>query len=196
MKSTSLIIPIVGIVLLFMITLITFPGSASGNSSSNSSSSGGFQEYFKNSDLTTGNLTIIHGLNTNIVGVHVYNDSNRSVSPDQITIIDKNTISLSLSSFTPISGYYSVVVLAGGSSSNSTDIGGVFSFTASDSNLGFFTINHNLSKKYVQVQVLNNTDDQVFPSKVTDLNLNSVLIDLNSFGIISGTWRVIIDARQ
>jgi len=67
------------------------------------------------------------------------------------------------------------------------------SFTNSSLVSGVLTVNHNLSQKYVAVQVSDENDRVIFA--VDDITLTSasaLSIDLTSFGTLTGTWNVVI----
>jgi hypothetical protein len=72
---------------------------------------------FSNTDLIAGNLTVIHNLNTTIPDVVLYNNINQQYVPDNITVIDENTVRISLNNFIPIAGdwTYSIGKAGGGS---------------------------------------------------------------------------------
>jgi hypothetical protein len=65
-------------------------------------------------------------------------------------------------------------------------------FTNSALSAGVLTITHNLGHKFCQVQVSDNTDKVITPDEITFSTINSLLIDLSSFGSITGTWNVTI----
>jgi len=61
-------------------------------------------------------------------------------------------------------------------------------FTNSSLSAGVLTVNHNLNFQYPTVSVFDNTNKQVIPDEVEASGVNSISIDLNSFGSIAGTW--------
>lgn len=65
------------------------------------------------------------------------------------------------------------------------------SFTNSDLSSGILTVTHSLANKYVSVSIYDNTDIQIIPDEITASNNSQVLIDLSSFGILTGTWNII-----
>ena len=65
-------------------------------------------------------------------------------------------------------------------------------FTDSDLAAGILTVTHNLAVTYPIIQIYNNNEKQVTPDDVTYVDSNSCLIDLSSWGTISGTWNVSI----
>lgn len=64
------------------------------------------------------------------------------------------------------------------------------SFTNGNLLGGIITINHNLGSQFALVQVSNNLNQIVSPDSITLSSGNSCVIDLSSFGVISGTWNV------
>ena len=66
------------------------------------------------------------------------------------------------------------------------------SFTDASLISGDLFINHNLGRQYVQVQIFDDNDQLVQPDNITLANANNVVIDLTSFGTISGTWHFVI----
>lgn len=66
------------------------------------------------------------------------------------------------------------------------------SFTNASLSSGVLTVTHNLSKKYVTVQVYDNNDEQVIPDTIDLVNTNSLTIDFSSYGTITGTWNVVV----
>jgi len=80
---------------------------------------------FTNSDLSSGVLSVSHGLSSTICQVSVFDNSNNFILPDEITLIDANSLTIDLSSFSTISGDWNcIVVSSGGDStvSNFTDL--------------------------------------------------------------------------
>jgi hypothetical protein len=57
---------------------------------------------------------------------------------------------------------------------------------------GLLTVTHNLGIQFVLVQVSNNLNQIITPDSITLTNSNSLSINLVSFGIISGTWNVLV----
>lgn len=66
------------------------------------------------------------------------------------------------------------------------------SFTSSDLSAGVLTVNHNTGQQLVIVQISNNLNQVVTPDGVTLTNINSASVDLTSFGVIDGTWNVLV----
>jgi hypothetical protein len=68
------------------------------------------------------------------------------------------------------------------------------SFVNANLSAGVLIVNHNLNQQFVIVQVSNNLNQVIVPDLVTLTNSNSLTIDLSSYGVLSGTWAVIIRA--
>ena len=66
---------------------------------------------FVDGSLTAGVLSIAHNLGRSVVSVSVYNNSSKEVTPDDITIVDADNVTVDLSSWGTITGTWSVVVL-------------------------------------------------------------------------------------
>ncbi len=78
---------------------------------------------------------------------------------------------------------------AGGGSNTYTT-----TFDNDDLSSGILTVTHSLTAQYVQAVVYDNNDIVVFPDNVTGTNDTTTTIDLSSYGSISGTWNVRINA--
>lgn len=79
---------------------------------------GSFVDTFTNADLTAGVLTVTHNLGVKNVVVQVYNNLNKQIQPDFITLIDNNSLTIDLNSFGAIAGTWHAVVLDSGSNGN------------------------------------------------------------------------------
>jgi hypothetical protein len=66
------------------------------------------------------------------------------------------------------------------------------SFVNADLVAGVLTVTHNLGVRYHAVAVYDDTNQLVTPDAVTDVDANSLTIDLTSFGVITGTWNVVV----
>lgn len=72
-----------------------------------------YERAFTNSDLSGGILTVNHQLGKKYNIVQVYNNSNKQITPDDITLTDTNNLSIDISSWGTISGTWHVVVITG-----------------------------------------------------------------------------------
>ena len=89
--------------------------------------------------------------------------------------------------FNPFTGRLDIT--GTGSATGSTATSVVVSFTNSDLVNGIATLTHNLNQQYVHVQVFDNNGVAVgFADSITASTVNTVSVDLHSFGAISGTW--------
>lgn len=66
------------------------------------------------------------------------------------------------------------------------------SFTSSQVALGLITIQHGLGEQHVIVQVSNNLNQVIVPDQITLTDATSCVINLSSFGTITGVWHVVI----
>jgi hypothetical protein len=71
-----------------------------------------YRTDFDNTDLASGILTVTHSLAQKYVLVQVYNNSDKMIIPDNITLTNTNSLSIDLGSFGTIAGTWNVVVIA------------------------------------------------------------------------------------
>ena len=57
---------------------------------------------------------------------------------------------------------------------------------------GVLTVTHSLGRQYVQVAVYDDSDVLIQPDTVTATSTTVTTIDLTSFGVLAGTWNVVI----
>jgi len=71
---------------------------------------------------------------------------------------------------------------------------GIFrlSFVNADLVAGVLTVTHNLGIRYHVVAVYDDSNELITPDLVTDVDSDSLTIDLTSFGAIAGTWNVVV----
>lgn len=65
-------------------------------------------------------------------------------------------------------------------------------FSLVDLVAGVLTINHNLNRQIVIVQVSNNLNQVIVPDLITLTSTTQATVDLSSFGAIAGNWNVIV----
>jgi hypothetical protein len=70
-----------------------------------------FRQSFVDGDLTVGVLTVNHALGEKFVDVSVYDDSDKKIIPDDITLTDANNLDIDILGFGTITGTWNVVVL-------------------------------------------------------------------------------------
>jgi len=72
--------------------------------------------------------------------------------------------------------------------------GGEFrqSFVNADLVAGVLTVIHNLGQRYNSVTVYDESNQIIGPDVVTDVDANSLTVDLSSFGVIAGTWNLVV----
>ncbi len=66
------------------------------------------------------------------------------------------------------------------------------SFVDADLAAGVLTVTHNLGVRYHAVAVYDDSDQLVTPDAIIDVDANSLTVDLTSFGVIAGTWNVVV----
>lgn len=67
----------------------------------------------------------------------------------------------------------------------------VQNFTVADLSGGSLTVTHDLGSQYVLVQVSNHLNQVIQPDQITLTNTVSCVVDLTSYGAISGVWHVV-----
>jgi len=65
-------------------------------------------------------------------------------------------------------------------------------FINADLVAGILTVTHNLGTQYELVTVIDNNDKVIIPDDITFTNTTSLLVDLSSYGAITGTWKIFI----
>ena len=71
-----------------------------------------FSMSFTNSSLTGGVLTVTHNLgNKYVAAYNVYDGNDRQIVPDNIQVIDRNTLAMTFSSLLPIVGIWNLIVV-------------------------------------------------------------------------------------
>lgn len=69
-----------------------------------------YRTSFTNANLSAGVLTVTHSLGQSVVNVMVFDNTNKNIRPDDITLVDSNSLTVDLSSFGTLSGTWNVVV--------------------------------------------------------------------------------------
>ena len=96
---------------------ILVSGSATASSTGNS-----YTTTFTNASLTSGLLTVNHGLNSQYVSVVIYDNNNSQVIPDAVTATSTGTSIVDLTGFGTLTGTWKVLVIDGANSSLITSI--------------------------------------------------------------------------
>jgi len=65
-------------------------------------------------------------------------------------------------------------------------------FVNADLATGILTVTHNLGVKVVPVIVCNNNFKVIIPDEITYSSTTICLVDLSSYGVLSGTWSIIV----
>ena len=92
-------------------------GSATATSTGNS-----YTTTFTNASLSSGLLTVNHGLNSQYVSVVIYDNNNNQVIPDEVTATSTGTSTINLTGFGTLSGTWKITVIDGANSSTITSI--------------------------------------------------------------------------
>jgi hypothetical protein len=150
-----------------------------------------FYQSFTNADLTAGVLTVAHNLGHKYATIQVFNNSDKMVMPDDITLTDANNASIDLTSFGTITGTWNVVVLDTGTTTAFNTPTATRTFTNADLSGGALTFTHSLTDQYPIIQVYDENNQIVVPDTITGTSTSVATIDLTSFGTIAGTWRVV-----
>lgn len=66
------------------------------------------------------------------------------------------------------------------------------SFTNATLAAGVLTVTHNLGQLTQQVTVSDENDEVIGPDLITFVDVNTLSVDLSSFGTITGTWNVVV----
>lgn len=75
-----------------------------------------------------------------------------------------------------------------------TSVGGVYRRTFSNANIvaNTLTVTHSLGQQYVQVTVIDESNRIIQPDEVTMSNSSTAIVELASWGTITGTWNVVV----
>ena len=76
-------------------------------------------QSFSNGDLSAGVLTVTHNLGHKYCQVQIYNNSDKMIMPDDITLVDANSLTVDLTSYGTLTGTWRVVVLDVGTTNSS-----------------------------------------------------------------------------
>ena len=74
-------------------------------------SSSRFLSTFEESNISGGELTVTHNLDEEYVSVTVFDNNKKVIKPDEITMVDANTLVVEFSTFQPITGTWRVLVI-------------------------------------------------------------------------------------
>lgn len=70
-----------------------------------------FTDTFVNDDLSSSNvLTVTHNLAQTLCLVEIYDNNNKKINPDDIILVNTNSLTIDLSSFAPLTGTWNVIV--------------------------------------------------------------------------------------
>ena len=134
---------------------------------------------------STGSITINHSLNSKNLSVDVYDDSDILIIPDQVTLLDNNTVKVDFAGST--SGFVSIT--RGGHLILTNDIAGFNKVLDQTSSATTWSFNHNLGNQYPQLSVYDSSDELIIPGKVeaVDLNNLNIYFDTPQSGVATAT---------
>lgn len=147
---------------------------------SDSDTYGGQQRLvFSNESLDEeGKFTITHALNTRNLLVSVYDNLGRQIIPDEIQIVDPNTINISLTNFSkPIEGLWTITLMGGVNFDHGVNFS---SYTTTFSNQTEVTVNHSLGTLSVVTAVYDSEGYLIDPYKLQVVDLNTVKLFFDS----------------
>jgi hypothetical protein len=144
---------------------------------------------FTDAALTGSQVTITHSLADENVIVQVWDDENYNVLPTSISVIDGNNVTLDFAGMNPLTGWWTVVVLAPGSVSTKSYFK---QFTNSDLSSNTLTVVHGLASQYVLTQVFDSSGRAILPTNINYAGVNSLTVDLTGHTPISGNWKLIV----
>lgn len=70
-----------------------------------------YRTSFTDVDLTLGVLSVTHNLGQKYVGVHIYDDNDKQIIPDEILLQSTTALQIELGSFGTLSGTWNLVVI-------------------------------------------------------------------------------------
>ena len=120
----------------------------------------GYSVEFTSADLTVGVLTVSHNLLYKWNMVQIFDNNDVEVIPDGVTLVDLNTLTVDLSSFSPITGTWHAIVACGGGPNS---YAGGYSHTQAVA-LAEWVVEHDLGTEDIVVQVV----DSATPNKIIE----------------------------
>lgn len=126
---------------------------------------------------SNGKITITHSLNTSIIQTTTYNDQNKQIIPDEIELIDNNSLKIDLNSYGNITGIWKTIINSGGTSTTTSDGNGI---TLSDFNSWFdgnWTAQFNQKETDINAWIAANAGGPL----ITDTNIWTASTDSNTW---------------
>lgn len=74
-------------------------------------SSSAYRTSFTNGDLTVGVLSVTHNLGQKYVGVHIYDNNDKQIIPDEITLQSTTALQIDFGSYGTLTGTWNLVVI-------------------------------------------------------------------------------------
>jgi hypothetical protein len=151
-------------------------------------------QTFSDGDLNVSDeLVVDHNLGHQYCQIQVYNNNDKLIMPDDITLTNSNTATIDLSSYAPLTGNWKVVILDIGTTLSATNGGTSLQFVDGDlTGSGILEFTHSLGTAYPIVQVYDNNGDIVQPDDITSVSVNRTDIDLSSYQPLTGNWNAVV----
>jgi len=70
-----------------------------------------YRKSFTNSDLTSGVLSVTHNLGQKYVQCQVFDNNDKLITPDDITLVDTSSLNIDLTSFGTLTGTWNVIII-------------------------------------------------------------------------------------
>ena len=154
---------------------------------------GQFIQTFDDDDLSSGILTANHNLGSKYVLVRIYDDSDKLIEADEYTATDENTLTIDLSSFTPLGtgNDWNIIISSGGAGGSGSTGSHTEEFDDADlDGSGDLIIDHNLDSQFNNVTIYNNLNEKIMPDKIIATSASRVTINLDSFSPLTGNWNI------
>jgi hypothetical protein len=128
-----------------------------------------YEEEFTDGDLSSGELTVTHSLGDSHVLVQVYDNNNKLVLPDDITLTSTNVVTVDLTSFGTISGTWKVFVVGSTLNLKSADVSAL---EDADQDTGI-DVEETADKDEIKMQVGGSEAGRIHDQGVVDFPLQS-----------------------
>lgn len=151
----------------------------------NISGAANYQLSFTNSDLVSNILTVNHNLDQKHVSVTVFNNSDTQIIPDEVTLIDSNSLQVDLTSFGTITGTWTALVINGSYGSTTQNISGYTLLTTTAA------ISADLQNQIDAISSPTSADfDGVFVKVSGDTMTGDLVVDSANIELTSGDLKI------
>jgi len=177
----------------------------------------GYVKTFTNTDLSGGSmLTVTHNLGQSYIVSETWDNVGRKVMPDEVTLVDANSLTINFASYSPIAGTWHTVAGNGNGPAGTSGYSGYSgigtsgysggsgisgysgagmnytqSFVNADLSGGsILTVPHNLGQSFIVTEVYDNAGDKIIPDGINVASANSLTVNLAAFAPITGTWHI------